>query len=163
MEAAMNGWLRHTIWFSRALLLVASVLFLAIAARNIVDPAAAEGPVGIAFSSPGGVTVGRVGFGAFPLGFAIILIACLASERRLLLGLRFLNTLVVVLTAVRILGLVVDGPAAFTLKVLRPEIALTLLSTLAVYLEGKRRARATPAEAQGGLVRSLTGQPSGRS
>jgi hypothetical protein len=159
----MNGWLRHTVWFSRALLLVASVLFLAIASRNIVDPAAAEGPVGIAFSSPGGVTVARVGFGAFPLGFAIILIACLVSERRLLLGLRLLNTLVVVVTAVRILGLVVDGPAAFTLKVLRPELALTVLSTAGVYLEGKRRTRATPAEASGGLVHGLTGQVSGRS
>jgi hypothetical protein len=158
----MNGWLRHTIWFSRALLLIAAVLFLAIASRNIVDPAAAEGPVGIAFSAPGGVTVARVGFGAFPLGFAIILMACLVSERRLLLGLRLLSTLVVVLTAVRILGLIVDGPAAFTLKVLRPEIALTLLSTVGVYLESKRRARATPAEAPGGFVRGLTGQPSGR-
>src|SRR5215468_3418257 len=137
MEAVMNGWLRHTIWFSRALLLIASGLFLAIALRNIVDPAAAERAVGIAFSAPGGVTVGRVGFGAFPLGFAIILIACLVSERRLLLGLRLLNTLVVVLTAVRILGLVIDGPAPFTLKVLRPEVVLTVLSTVAVYLEGK--------------------------
>jgi hypothetical protein len=159
----MNGWLRRTIWFSRALLLVASVLFLAIASRNIVDPAAAEGPVGIAFSAPGGVTVGRVGFGAFPFAFAIILSACLVSERRLLLGLRLLNTVVVVLTAVRILGLIVDGPAAFTLKVLRPEIALTLLSTVAVYLEGKRRTRATHAEAAGGFVRGLSDQPSGRS
>jgi len=159
----MNGWLRRTIWFSRALLLVASVLFLAIASKNIVDPAAAEGPVGIAFSAPAGVTVGRVGFGAFPLGFAIILIACLVSERRLLLGLRLLNTLVVVLTAVRVLGLVVDGPAPFTLKVLRPEIALTLLSSVAVYLEGKRRTRGTPTEAAGGFVPGLTDQPSGRS
>ena len=141
----MTTWLRRTIWFSRALLLVASILFLAIAARNIVDPAAAEGPVGIAFNSAGGVTVGRVGFGAFPLAFALILIACLVSERRLLAGLWFLSTLVVVLTAVRILGLVVDGPAAFNLKVLRPEIALAVLSTVAVRLEGRRRTRVTPA------------------
>ncbi|HMF39770.1 MAG TPA: hypothetical protein VKQ32_03690 [Polyangia bacterium] len=141
----MTIWLRRTIWFSRGLLLVASVLFLAIAVRNIVDPAAAEGPVGIVFNSAGGVTVGRVGFGAFPLGFAIVLVACLISERRLLTGLWFLNTLVVVLTAVRILGLVVDGPAAFNLKVLRPEIALVVLSTVAVQLEGRRRARATRA------------------
>jgi len=159
----MSGWLRHTIWFSRALLLVASVLFLAIASRNIVDPAATEGPVGIAFGAPGGVTVARVGFGAFPLGFAIILIGCLVAERRLLLGLRLLNTLVVAITAVRILGLVVDGPAAFTLKVLRPEIALAVLSTVAVYLESKRRTRATSADASGGFARGLAGQPSGPS
>ncbi len=155
----MNTWLRRTIWFSRALLLVGAVLFLAIAAKNIVDPAAAEGPVGIVFNAPAGVTVGRVGFGGFPLGIAIILGACLISEHRLLVGLRVLNTVAVVVTAVRLVGLALDGPAAFTLKVLRPEIALTLLSTAAIYLEGRRR-RARPAEEPGEFARPLTGQRS---
>ena len=156
----MTTWLARTKWFSRALLLFASVLFLAIAAKNIADPAAAEGPQGIAFNSPAGVTIGRVGFGAFPLGFAVILMACLISERRLLIGLRVLNTVALLVTAVRLLGLALDGPADFTLKLLRPEIVLSVLSTAAVYLEGRRRARQRSDEDPGGFVRPLANQRS---
>ena len=41
-------------------------------------------------------------------------------------------------TAVRLYGLAVDGPAPFTLQVLKPEIALVLLSSLGFLLERRR-------------------------
>jgi len=44
------------------------------------------------------------------------------------------------LTAVRPFGLVVDGPAPFTLTVLEPEIAVTVLAALADTLERRRAA-----------------------
>jgi hypothetical protein len=159
----MNTWLARSKWLGRALLLFASVLFLAIAAKNIADPAAAEGPQGIAFNTPAALTIGRVGFGAFPLGIAVVLIACLVSDSRLLIGLRILNTVAILVTAVRLLGLALDGPADFTFKVLRPEIVLSVLSTVAVYLEGRRRARLRSDEEHRGLAPPLADQRSASS
>src|SRR6476646_5744121 len=107
----MSGWLRHTVWFGRIVLLVATLLFSLIALRNLLDPVGSGAPHGITFGSAAGVTVARVGFGGFPLAFAIILASCLAAQRRLLAGLGFLAVLAIVVTAVRVLGLVMDGPA----------------------------------------------------
>jgi hypothetical protein len=42
------------------------------------------------------------------------------------------------ITGVRLLGLAVDGPAPFTLVVLRPEIALVACSSIALVLERRR-------------------------
>jgi hypothetical protein len=38
-------------------------------------------------------------------------------------------------------GLAVDGPAPFTLQVLKPEIALVVLSALGLFLEMRRASR----------------------
>jgi len=46
-----------------------------------------------------------------------------------------------VLTAVRLFGLAVDGPAPFTLRVLKPEIAVTVLAAVAYTLERRRALR----------------------
>jgi hypothetical protein len=50
-----------------------------------------------------------------------------------------LAVLAVVVTAARVLGLVLDGPAPFTLHVLKPEVALFVASTAAFFLERRRR------------------------
>jgi hypothetical protein len=39
---------------------------------------------------------------------------------------------------VRFLGLAIDGPAPFTLFVLKPEVALVICSTIALVLERRR-------------------------
>jgi hypothetical protein len=41
-------------------------------------------------------------------------------------------------TAVRFLGLAIDGPAPFTVFVLKPEVALAICSTIALVLERRR-------------------------
>jgi hypothetical protein len=135
----MTSTLRHTVWFSRIVLLAATLLFSMIAFRNLFDPVGAMAPHEITLGSAAGVTVARVGFGGFPLAFAIILLACLAAERRLLAGLGFLAVLALVVTAARVIGLVLDGPAPFTLHVLKPEVALIIVSTTAFVLERRRR------------------------
>jgi hypothetical protein len=138
----MGNWPRYSIWFSRAVLLIATLLFSAIALRSLVDPIGAAAPHAITLGSTAGVTVARVGFGGFPLGFAIVLAVCLTADRRLLAGLGFLAILATVVTVARVLGLVLDGPAEFTLHVLKPEIALVLASTGAFWLERRRLATA---------------------
>ncbi len=138
--------LRHSQWLGRAVLGAAAVLFLLVAVRQIGDPVGASAPHAIALGSTDAVTIERVMGGPF-LALALALAACAASERRLLAGLRLLVSPVVAVTAVRVVGLVVDGAGPFTRQVLRPEIALVALSSLALLVERERRrrvVRATP-------------------
>jgi hypothetical protein len=135
----MSSSLRHTIWFSRLVLFAATALFTMIALRGLFDPIGASAAHAIALGSPAGITVARVGFGGFPLAFALILLGCLTAERRLSTGLAALMVVALVLTAARLLGLVLDGPAPFTVHVLKPEVALVVASTTAFVLERRRR------------------------
>ena len=134
----MTGWLRHTVWFNRLVLLAGSLLFAAIARSYLLHPVASGAPFGITFGSTDAITIARVGFGAFPLALALVFIGCQISGR-LLVGLAVLATVAVIITAVRFAGLLVDGPGPFTLHVLKPEIALAVLSIAATVLEAKRR------------------------
>jgi hypothetical protein len=67
------------------------------------------------------------------------LLGCLLAERRVLTGLAVLAVVAVVITLARLLGLVLDGAAPFTLFVLRPELALIVASATALTLERRRR------------------------
>lgn len=128
------------IWFSRILLGAATLLMTVIALRALRDPIAAMREVDIVPTSPMGATIARVGFGGFPLGLAISLGVCVASTRRLRSGLGLLLVSVGAVTAARIQGIVVDGPTAYNLVLLRPEFAMLALGTLAFVLESRRRA-----------------------
>jgi len=128
-----------SVWLSRLVLAAATMLLATIAVTYIVDPAGAVAPHRIVLGSGEAMTIMRVSGGVF-LGIAIALAACAVSERRLLVGLGFLVAVAGAITAVRLLGLVLDGPEPFTLHVLKPELALVAFSTLAFVLE-RRRAR----------------------
>jgi hypothetical protein len=54
-------------------------------------------------------------------------------------GLGFLATIATTILALRLVGLVVDGPGPFTLFVLKPEVALVVLSSLAFVIERRRQ------------------------
>ena len=73
-----------SVWFSRLIITAATFVMSMIALRSLRDPIAATLPMGIVLTSPAAITVVRVGFGGFPLGFAIALFGCLISTRRLL-------------------------------------------------------------------------------
>jgi hypothetical protein len=60
------------------------------------------------------------------------------GQRYLLGGVGVLAIVSITVTAVRLFGLAVDGTAPFTFRVLKPEIALVLLSTLGFALESRR-------------------------
>ncbi len=92
------------------------------------------------------ITVVRVGFGGFPLGFAIALFSCLISTRRLLTGVSLVAAVMAAATVARIQGLLVDGVTSYNLALLRPEIVMLTLSLVAIVLERRRRQ-------QGGRVR----------
>ena len=134
-------WLRHTLWFNRAVLAAATMLMTSIGLRGLLDPVDSSAQHAITLGSAAGVTVARVGFGGFPLAVAIILLGCVVAERRLLTGLAVLAVVAVVIAVARLLGLVLDGAAPFTVRVLKPELALILASTSAFFFERSRRKR----------------------
>ena len=134
----MSAWLQRSVWLGRIVLACAVLLLIRISLAPVVDPAGAAAPNQITLGSPAALTIMRVSGSVF-LAVALALSACLFSERRLLDGLALLAIFATTITAVRLIGLVVDGPAPFTLKVLKPEIALVLLSSAAFFLERRRR------------------------
>jgi hypothetical protein len=125
-------------WFGRIVLAAATLLLFRISLGYIVDPIGSVAPHAITLGSAEAVTIMRVSGGVF-LGIALALVACLASEQRILVGLGLLATIATTILLIRLVGLAVDGPAPFTMKVLKPEVALVLFSGIALLLERRRR------------------------
>jgi fucose permease len=142
---------RGVIWFNRLVLTAATFVMLMIALRNLRDPIGATVPLDIELSSPTAVTAVRVGFGGFPLGFALALGACLFATRRLLTGISLVLAVVGGATIARVQGLALDGATPYNLAVLRPEIAMVTLSAIGIVLERRRRRGFPPQIAKQGL------------
>ena len=126
-------------WLTRLILLPPTIIFALIAFRYIANPAAAGATVGISLDSPLAHTIARVGFGAFPLAFAILTLACLLSTRRLLTGLSLVGTILGVALLVRIFGIFVDGTARESIGLVRAEAILLALTAVGLLLELARR------------------------
>jgi hypothetical protein len=130
--------MHRSIWFSRFVLGAAALLMTGISIKYMTDPVGAVAPQGIVLRTAEAITIMRVSGGLF-LGIALTLVGCLLAERRLLVGLGFLATIATTILALRLVGLVVDGPGPFTLFVLKPEVALVVLSSLAFVIERRRQ------------------------
>lgn len=143
-EGAVATFWRAAPWLSRAALVPPTVIFIAVAARYLADPVGAAAGLGVSLATPQAVTTIRIGFAAFPLAFAAFLAACLFSTRRLLAGLALAVTVAAVATAVRALGISIDGTAAESVRLLRAELGLVavLVAGLAVEIGRRRRAGA---------------------
>jgi hypothetical protein len=139
----MSALLNRSIWFGRLVLAGSALLFTRIGLGTVLGPVAEAGRTHTTLGSPDAITVVRVEGGIF-VGIAVVLAYCLISERRLLAGLAFLATLAVAVMGARLIGLALDGPGPFTLMVLKPEVALVVLSGCAVLLERRRTTHTTP-------------------
>lgn len=133
----MSALVQRSVLFNRIVLTLAAALFAMIGVRNIANPQGEAAPHQIVLASAEAVTIMRI-TGATFLALAIVLVASMLSRQRLLFGAGLLATVAAVLTIVRILGFFLDGPAPFTVRVLKPEIVITALSSLAFYLEWRR-------------------------
>jgi hypothetical protein len=131
MSAALY---RHSVWLNRLVMGFAIVVFSLIAVRTIGDPVKASAPHKILLGSPEAITNTRIS-GAVFLAMALVLAGSVISRQRHRAALLLLAIFSGVLTAVRLFGLVVDGPAPFTLTVLKPEIAVTVLAAVAYGFE----------------------------
>ena len=130
---------RIGIWFNRFLILAASFLFSFIAFKYLINPVDNANDVNITLGSVTAMSVARVGLGAFPLGIAIIIFSTMFSMKRSLTGMYILAVMISIITAVRVLGLAVDGATSFNLRVLRPELVIMTLSFIGIFLELRRR------------------------
>lgn len=129
---------RATPWFSRLVLGAATVLFLAIGLKYVLDPAGAAAQSGIMLSDPLGFTDTRAGFGGFPMAIAAGLAFCLATGRRLT-GLTSIAIVIATVLAARLLGVALDGTLARSARLIAPEAVLLGLSLTATALELRRR------------------------
>ena len=127
-------WSRIVPVLRRAPLIMTLVIFSLISVRYLSNPVGAAAAVGISFTSPGGITIARVGFAAFPLSMAILAFASLLSAQRRLAGLYMVLTVDAVVMAVRIFGILVDHSTA-SAHLLAPEAVLLTLSIIAIRLE----------------------------
>jgi hypothetical protein len=140
----MEKFWRISPWICRLLLLAVTVLFTRIAWRYLSSPVEIANADEITLGSIMAISRLRVGFGAFPLAIAAVLLGCLLSARHLLTGLAILTTTIAIVTAVRLLGIAVDGSADEALKLLRVEGILLVLSIAALLVERARRRRLAP-------------------
>jgi hypothetical protein len=143
----MNRFWKISPWLVRLILLPPTVIFALIASRYLLNPIQAASAVGIAFTSPLGITIARVGFAGFPLGCSIFTLSCLLSTRRLLTGLRFVGTMIAAALAVRVYGMIVDGTTAANMHLVRAEIILLVIVTIGAFVETARQRRLQHANA----------------
>jgi hypothetical protein len=135
----MNSLLKIGTWINRIVLIFVSVLFFSIGIRNILSPLQSALKSDIKLNSATALSVARVSMGAFPLGFAVIAFVSLFLKRGMFGGVLSVFIIVVITTIVRIASLQIDGHSDFGQKVLIPEIILTVLSGIGLYLELHRR------------------------
>jgi hypothetical protein len=125
-------------WTGRLIVLGVAGLFTMISLKFILDPQHAAANAGIAIAPGIGTTNTRAGFGGFPLGFAVILVFCLFSPRRLLPALLAIATVSGVILAVRLFGAAMDATFAGSAHLLIPEAAILVVSLLAAAMEARR-------------------------
>jgi hypothetical protein len=127
------------IWMNRIVIMAVSILFSIIGIKNILHPIQNTEQSGIILNSATALSVVRVSMGAFPLAFAVILLAGLLIRRQLFGAILSVFIIIVITTIVRIASLQIDGHSDFGLKVLKPEIMITVFSTIGLYLELRRK------------------------
>src|SRR5258708_34967991 len=132
-------------WCARLIIRAVAGLFAMISAKFVLDPQHAAASSGITIEPGIGYTNTRAGFGGFPLGFAVILVFCLFSSRRLLAALAAIATVAAVILAVRLYGAQQDATFSQSAHLLIPEAAIFVVSLLAALMEGRRRALDTKA------------------
>jgi hypothetical protein len=120
-------------------LAAATLIFTMIGLRYIADPVRASAATGVTLNSGLATTVTRVGFGAFPLAFAIFSFACLLSTRRLLVGVSLVATVVSTAIAVRLFSLAADGAVPESTRLFVPETVILALALTGLLLEVSRR------------------------
>lgn len=152
----METFWRFAPWLSRLILLVVTLLFARLAWPALFDPVHEGAAHGISLGSAEAVSRLRIGFGAIPLASAIIAFLCLISPRRVLTGLYFVLIWVGVIMVVRIIGVIINGPNAFDLSVLRPEFVILILTTLSIFIE-RRKQRGELKSFRASTAESVTG------
>lgn len=143
----MEKFWKFSPWIVRLLLTPPVVIFALISARYLLNPIQSANAAGISFISPLGLTIARVGFGAFPLACSIFTFSCLLSSRRLLTGLGFVATVMSAALVVRVFGMLADGTTQQNMRLVIAETVFLALMLIGVLIERGRRQQANLAAA----------------
>jgi hypothetical protein len=142
----MRSFQRFAPWINRLVLAAATLIFTLIGLRYISDPVRAAAATGATLNSALATTTTRIGFGAFPLGFAIFSFACLISARGLVAGVSLVATTVSTAIIVRLFSIRVDGLVSESSRLFVPETVILLLSLSGLSLEAARNRQQPPEE-----------------
>ena len=123
-------------WINRLVLAAATVIFTAIGLRYITDPVGASAATGAALNTTLAITTTRIGFGAFPLSFALFSFYCLLSTQRLRTGVSLVATVLTTAILVRLISTLADGAASQSVRLFIPEAAILVLSISGLALSG---------------------------
>ena len=134
----MKRFERFAPWINRLVLVAATLIFTMIGLRYISNPVGAAAATGATLNSAQAITTTRIGFGAFPLGFAIFSLTCLISPRRLVAGVSLVTTIIATAIVVRLFSIRADGIVAESSKLFVPETIILLLSLGGLLLESAR-------------------------
>ncbi|HYL93449.1 MAG TPA: hypothetical protein VEW69_09860 [Alphaproteobacteria bacterium] len=131
----MNKFWRFAPWLTRLMLVPPTLIFTLIASRYLFDPVHEGGKIGLAYNAPLAITVTRVGFGAFPLAFAIFTLSCIVSARRVMTGLSFVAMIMAVALIVRVAGMLNDGTVHESMALVRAEAIMLALFIVGIFIE----------------------------
>lgn len=126
-------------WLTRLILLPPTFIFTMIASKYITHPVEMAATVGISFNAPLGITILRIGFGAFPLGCALFTLSCLVSTRRVLTGLGFVANMIGVALVARVFGMLADGTVRESMQLVIAEVVLLAITFAGILMELSRR------------------------
>jgi hypothetical protein len=117
-------------------LAAATVIFTAIGMRYITDPVGASSATAATLNSALAITTARIGFGAFPLSFALFSFYCLLSTERLRTGVSLVATVLTTAIAVRLTSTAADGATPQSVRLFLPEVVILALSISGFALSG---------------------------
>lgn len=126
--------MRATRWLGRVILFAATAILTVIAAHFLFDTTGQAMARGISLTSSLGVTIMRVGFGAFPLASAMVTAASLLAEERIRRGLWFVVVLFGTALAVRFVSAAANGSLAASVPLIIPELVFVALSVITLAL-----------------------------
>jgi Domain of unknown function (DUF4345) len=122
---------------NQVVLALAALLFFAIGAKYVFDPAGSAAASGIALVSPLGFTNMRAGLGGFSLGLGVVAAMFVPFAKRTSLGLRFLVAVIGTVLIVRVVGASSDGTLRQSRPVLIAEAVLLALAVGAMVIRAK--------------------------
>lgn len=134
----MVKYMRFAPWINRLVLAAATIIFTAIGLRYIADPVGASAATGVSLHGTLAITTTRIGFGAFPLSFALFASLCLLSDRRLRAGVSLVAIVLATAIVVRLISAAADGAAPGSVRLFVPETAILLLSIGGLVLGGTK-------------------------
>lgn len=126
------------LWVNRVVLCAAVLIFTMIGVRYVANPVGASAATGVTLTSGLAVSTTRIGFGAFPLAFAIFSLVCLLSNRRLITGVSLVATVISTAIIVRVFSVLADGVIPQSVKLFVPETVILVLALTGLLLEAAR-------------------------